>query len=101
MAGGENGFGQRFLFGKCAKGVLQGFNHPVCECRVHLPDWNRAGTLGFMGVCHIEIVFKPPFAVGIVQNGNTAGTLVDPAVKLVVPLVQLQYGGGVGALGVD
>ncbi|MEG2455933.1 MAG: hypothetical protein RSC08_06735 [Oscillospiraceae bacterium] len=42
-----------------------------------------------------------PLALGIVKHRNAGGTLVHPAPKLPVPLVQSQNRRGIGALGVD
>ena len=55
-----------------------------------------------MGVGYIKIVFQPCAACGIaVIYGDARCAPVDPAPKLAIPLVNLQYSGGVRALGLE
>ena len=101
VAGGQHRFGQRTLVGQCAEVVLQCLDDAARIGFVHRPDGQRTGALCLMGVRHIEVVFEPPFAAGLIEYRDTGSTLVNPAAKLPVPAVQLQHGGGVGTLGID
>ena len=82
--------------------VFQSLRDLLLIFPAHCPDGNTAGEASGMGVGYIKIVFQPCAACGIaVIYGDARCAPVDPAPKLAIPLVNLQYSGGVRALGIE
>ena len=68
----------------------------------HCPNRNTAGEASGVGIGNIKVVFQPRAACGFtVKHGDARRAPVDPAPKLAIPLVDLQNGGGVRALGIE
>ena len=101
MTGRQHRVYQCSFFGEVAKGAFQRFNYAFLKGFLHDPDWDGPGAQVCAGVLYIEIVFESPFTLGIIKNGNSGGTTVDPAAKAPVPVFQFQNCGGIGTLCVD
>ena len=101
MAGRQHRVYQCSFFGEVAKGAFQRFNYAFLKGFLHDPDWDGPGAQVCAGVLYIKIVFESPFTLGIIKNGNSGGTAVNPTAKAPVPVFQFQNSGGIGTLCVD
>ena len=84
------------------KAVFQSLDDFALVLAAHLPDRDTAGEASGVGVRYVKVVFQPRAACGIrVEHGNARRAPIDPAPKLAIPFVDLQYSGGVRALGIE
>lgn len=68
--------------------------------RANLPERNAPCKASRMGVGDVKVVFQPcPSGSVPVKDRNPRRATVDPAPKLFVPSLDLQYSGGIRALG--
>ena len=100
VAGRTHGFRQRFFFGKVTECILQRFNYCWFKGCVHLPNRQRTGTSGFMGIRYIEIEFELMLSV-VSKHSDALGSPVDPAPKLLVPALHLQNSGCIRTLRIN
>jgi len=90
-----------FIFFGRPVDVFEGFHDIRHILRQYLPYGYGRGKQGFVGVADVEIIFQPGPGVGAVEHGDARCTLVNPAAKQLVPALEFQHGGCLGALGVD
>ena len=101
MTGRQNCVYQCPFLREGAKGAFQRFDYTLFKGNVHLPDRDGTGAQVCVGVLYIKIVFESPFTLGIIKNGNSGGTAVNPTAKAPVPVFQFQNSDGIGTLCVD
>ena len=90
-----------FVF-QLTEAVFQRLRDLLLAFPAHCPDGNTAGEASGVGVGYIKVIFQPCAACGVaVKHGDARRTPVDPAPKLAIPFVDLQYSGGVRALGIE
>ena len=85
------------------EGVAQGFDDLRLKLLLHLPDGNRHGETGFVGVRNIEVVFQSASSgMFLVEHGDAGGTTIHPPSEPPVPAMLAldgKHGGGIGLLG--
>ncbi|MBM6974948.1 hypothetical protein [Intestinimonas butyriciproducens] len=82
--------------------VADGFQHSILVSRLHPPELRLLGTVpARVGIRHIKDIFEPCLEAGIVQQSNTTGTPIHPAIHLFVPKFNGSAGRYVRTLGMD
>lgn len=94
--------GQIVLILQLSKTVFQALDDLRRIGRLHIPQGNRAGQLGFMGIADVKVVLQAHLPiVFVIKHRDTGGSAVDPAPHLPVPIFNFQYRRGVRALGIQ
>ena len=91
----------RILDGICVGGLFECFPNALPIGIVHRPRHSLRHILSPVGICYVKHIaeFSP---VGMtVQQGNTVTASVDPAQRLVIPVVDTGHSGSIGALAED
>ena len=90
-----------FVF-QFTEAVFQSLRDLLLIFSSHCPDRDTAGEASGVSVGYIKVIFQPCAACSVaVKHGDARRASVDPAPKLAIPFVDLQYSGGVRALSIE
>ncbi|MCG4590886.1 hypothetical protein [Eubacterium callanderi] len=87
-----------------SKGVLKGFNDGRVMGLLDLPEGNGPNAAfipALFGIGKVKIVFQVEVIALFVKDGNPLAARLHPASKTPVPALRGEYGGHIGALGMD
>ena len=88
--------------GRWAITVAQTFQHSRFMGGGHVPEARFDGAIASgAGICHIEYIAQPQSWAAVIQQGNAAGSAVDPPAHALIPEFQRGAGGGIWSLCMD
>nr|WP_294469788.1 hypothetical protein [uncultured Sellimonas sp.] len=70
----------------------------LLEGRFHLPDKRDQSLISGVSIGKVKDIFQFKIAAGIIQQGDTFGTTVDPPVQIFVPDFDRCTGNGIRPL---
>ncbi|MFR1706573.1 MAG: hypothetical protein ACLSW3_19260 [Eubacterium callanderi] len=89
---------------ECSEGILKGFNDGWVMGLLDLPEGNGPNAAfipALFGIEKVKIVFQVEVIALFVKDGNPLAARLHPASKTPVPALRGEYGGHIGALGMD